>query len=366
MNIRRKIYRYFWNHPERCIKLRTRYFLKNRMHEIDPNKKPFVEDFEENCKIFLTERELQDEELINQLKEDCVRSFLLGEITPDEYFLHDFRNKSEEYKRSILSRWRKSHICWYGLGKEARKYADQLQDKWQFYLLCKPYFKREVCRVVYEEKDILVGFCERHPRFVAKPRNSSCGIGVQIVDVVKMGGAKEVVDSFLKREGEEWLFEEFIEQDPRMAEWHPSSVNTIRVPSIMTKDGPVVILPLFRTGKNGNIVDNCHNDGGLMAVPDAKTGILLTDGYDVFTNVVEVHPNSGKKFKGWQVPEWDNLIATAAELHKSMPKQHKYIGFDFALTNKGWAVVEGNWGNFPHQVCVGYGIRDEFEKLMKN
>lgn len=366
MNIRRRLYKFFWKHPECCIGLRTRSFLKKRMNEKDPNKIPFIQDFEENCKLALTDEEWKNEALVSELRKDCVRCFLLYEITPDEYFMHDFRHKSDEYRRSILSRWRKTHICWYGMGKDARLYSNQLNDKWNFYTMAKEFFKREVCRVANEERGTLVGFCEKHPRFVAKPRNSSCGIGVQIVDVANMGGVEAVVDAFLKREEEGWLFEEFIEQDPRMAEWHPSSVNTIRIPSVMTKKGPVVILPLFRTGKNGNVVDNCHNDGGLMAVPDAKTGVLLTDGYDVFTNVVETHPNSGKKFKGWQVPEWDSLIATAAELHRAMPRQHKYIGFDFALTKSGWAVVEGNWGNFPHQVCVGYGIRDEFERLMKS
>lgn len=131
MNIRRKINKFFWYHPELCVNIRTRLFLKNRMHEIDPNNKTFIEDFQENCKIFLSDNELKDEQLISQIKEDCVRSFIIGEITPDEYFLHDLRHKSDEYKKSILSRWRKSLLCWYGLGKDARKYADQLQDKWQ-------------------------------------------------------------------------------------------------------------------------------------------------------------------------------------------------------------------------------------------
>ena len=81
---------------------------------------------------------------------------------------------------------------------------------------------------------------------------------------------------------------------------------------------------------------------------------------------MEKHPNSGMKFKGWQVPLWEDLLKTASDLHQSLPPKHKYIGFDFALTPKGWVVVEGNWGNFPHQVCVHHGIRVEFEKLMKS
>jgi hypothetical protein len=103
-----------------------------------------------------------------------------------------------------------------------------------------------------------------------------------------------------------------------------------------------------------------------MSVPDANTGIIVTDGYDIYTNVVELHPNSGIKFKGWKVPRWAELVKTASDLHMSLPPKHKYIGFDFALTKDGWAVVEGNWGNFPHQVCVQHGIRKEFEKLMKS
>ena len=102
-----------------------------------------------------------------------------------------------------------------------------------------------------------------------------------------------------------------------------------------------------------------------MAVPDAETGKIVTDGYDIYTNIVEAHPNSGIRFKGWQVPRWDELVKTATDLHATLAPKHKYVGFDFALTPKGWVVVEANWGNFPHQVCVGYGIKKEFEKLMK-
>ena len=44
----------------------------------------------------------------------------------------------------------------------------------------------------------------------------------------------------------------------------------------------------------------------------------------------------------------------------------RYVGFDFALTPDGWVVIEGNWGNFPHQVCVHHGIKKEFESLMNS
>lgn len=357
--------------PKLCLSCRIKHFLKKRYKDKDANGIPFCDDANENMKTFLSEMELADKDLIEKIKYDMVRCYLLYGITPDEYFLHNCRQESEDYLKTILSRCYKQGICHLTAIKHLQsdnKIASELTDKWRFYQLAKPYFKRDVCRV---DKNTSLSeveeFCGKHNRFIVKPRLASCGIGVHIVDLQKVeGGIVELMNHYINLDGGQWLFEELIVQDPIMSAWHESSVNTIRVPSIRTRNGCKILLPLFRTGKNGNIVDNCHNDGGLMAVPDAQTGILVSDGYDVFTNVIEKHPNSGIVFKGWQVPRWEELVKTAAALHESLPKHHKYVGFDFALTSKGWMVVEGNWGNFPHQVCVHHGIRQEFEKLMKS
>ena len=356
--------------PNLGIEYRINHLLKNAYSIIGYNGIMFGKEVDDHLKNFLSESEINDHNYVARLKHDMAKMYLLSGITPDEYFLHSLQKQSEEYKYTILSRKHKDELCIDYLGKEMPEYYKQLKDKWQFYQLAKPFFKRDVCRVETESDFVSVEeFCSKHPRFIAKPRFSSSGIGVHVVDLEcdnKYRGIRELFDHYKSLDDGKWLFEEFIEQDERMAAWHPSSVNTIRVPSIKTKHGFEVLLPLFRTGKNGNLVDNCHNDGGLMAVPDAKTGTLVSDGYDIYTNIVENHPNSGMKFKGWQVPMWDELLKTAAELHKSLPPKHKYIGFDFALTSKGWVVVEGNWGNFPHQVCVHHGIKQEFEKLMKS
>lgn len=355
--------------PMLWIDKRVKKFMAKEMDKKDHNAIVYRKDLEDKFKASLKEEELSDKTLIETLTYDNVKSYLLYGITPDEYFLYDFRNKSDKERAEILSRKRRDDIVCRKLGYDTREYFNQLKDKWTFYTLAAPFFKRDVVRV-QEESDwpAVEDFCSRHSRFIAKPRLASSGIGVHIVDLQQneWGGVRGLFDHYVNLDKGKWMFEEFIIQDESMAAWHPSSVNTIRVPSFKTKNGFKVLLPLFRTGKNGNLVDNCHNDGGLMSVPDAETGVLVSDGYDIYTNVVEVHPNSGMKFKGWQVPKWDELLKTTMELHKSMPPKHKYIGFDFALTPKGWVVVEGNWGNFPHQVCVGYGVRKVFEKLMKS
>ena len=347
-------------------------FTKKSFHKNDRNGVPFSEDVESTLKLVLADEERKDSSLVEKTKRDMVRCFLLYGMIPEEYFLYGCRHESESYLKTILSYEQKDSCCnEVGLkkyGKPGWKIMAELGDKWSFYNMAKPFFKRDVCRAD-SKADVgeIKNFCEKHNRLVAKPRFKANGIGVHIVTLEEYKGeVDELIKHYTQLEDGKWLFEEQIVQDPAMAAWHESSVNTIRVPSIRTSQGCKVLLPLFRTGKNGNVVDNCHNDGGLMAVPDAETGILLTDGYDVFTHVVERHPNSGLKYKGWQVPRWQELLKTATELHESLPKYHTYVGFDFALTPEGWVVIEGNWGNFPHQVCLHHGIKKEFETLMNS
>ena len=358
--------------PKFGLGFRIDKFMKDSFDKIDRNGVPFSEDVESSLKLVLTEEERKNAALVDEIKRDMVRCFLLYGMIPEEYFLYDCRHEPESYIKTLLSYEKKDECCnqsgWERYGKPGWKIIAELSDKWSFYNMAKPYFKRDVCRVDSEaDVEEIERFCQKHKRFIAKPRFKANGIGVHVVDMEKFkGGFAELFDHYKRLDDGKWLFEEMIIQDPAMAAWHESSVNTIRVPSIRTSHGCKVLLPLFRTGKNGNVVDNCHNDGGLMAVPDADTGVLITDGYDVFTNVVEKHPNSGLKYKGWQVPRWNELLKVSSELHESLPKYHQYVGFDFALTPDGWVVIEGNWGNFPHQVCLHHGIKKEFESLMNS
>ena len=103
------------------------------------------------------------------------------------------------------------------------------------------------------------------------------GLGTFITTVKSEG---EVMDLYnqLTEKGE-WIAEELIKQHPDMAQWNPSSVNTLRVPTFRTSDGCRILQPFFRTGREGSVVDNA-GQGGVFAVFDPDTGIVVTDGVD--------------------------------------------------------------------------------------
>jgi hypothetical protein len=44
---------------------------------------------------------------------------------------------------------------------------------------------------------------------------------------------------------------------------------------------------------------------------------------------------------------------------------HVYIGWDFTLTEKGWVLIEGNWGQFVGQYIDKEGIKKQFDNYLQ-
>ena len=162
-----------------------------------------------------------------------------------------------------------------------------------------------------------------------------------------------------------YICEELINQDSRLATFNESSVNTVRIPSIWAKSEAHILYPFLRTGRKGSVVDN-GGSGGIFALIDAESGVVVSDGFDQSGHRFVKHPDSHVIYKGYQIPEWASLKAAVNKVHSTMPKEFKYVGWDFALTNKGWCVIEANWGDFiAQQKTLGRGLYKEFKKILK-
>ena len=69
-------------------------------------------------------------------------------------------------------------------------------------------------------------------------------------------------------------------------------------------------------------------------------------------------------FYGYKIPHWSDLVELTEEIHRTIPNQI-YVGWDFALTDNGWVLIEGNWGQLgSQQVALGYGLKPRFEKYL--
>lgn len=251
----------------------------------------------------------------------------------DEYFLYNFDQLNDKEKREYIS------------DVERLKYASILNDrkssrifkhKYQTYLLFEKFYKRDIIRAGEIDKS----FIEKHPRFIYKVEDGNRGFGVQILDANDYGFDPEKI----KRSIENWesgICEELIVQDDSLAQFHPGSVNTVRMFTLKNKKGEVLIwCGVLRMGRGDAIVDNGFT-GALYADIDCETGILRTDGVTENGEHFDYHPDSNIKIKGFHIPAWEEFKTTVTEMAKVIPDVN-YVGWDLAFSDKGWVMVEGN------------------------
>lgn len=298
-------------------------------------------------------------EIIKDIKK-CYYRYL---TTPDEYFLFGFNNrKTPSYRDSFLTDNYKVRCLLKTISEE--RYFNELCDKYSFYKIAGKYFNREAILVDSETNFIdFEIFTNKHNALFIKPLSDSFGRGARSIQIESKEDVNKIYQELTKSCGS-WIVEERIQQCKETKMWNESSVNSVRLPCFLSKGKFNVLGPFFRTGRKGAVVDNAGG-GGIFACVDATTGLLTSDGVDELNHYYEIHPDSGLKFQGWTIPQWKELLLLAENIFIECFPMHNYIGFDFALTEKGWVLIEGNWGQFVGQYNDKIGVKDDFVKYLK-
>lgn len=311
---------------------------------------------------FLTTEERSDGRLMKELTDDIVKCWLKYQALPYEYFLFNFRHRSEKERSEFETDMdRLQTLCRLS---SHRAFMEEINDKYNFYLLAKAFFKREAIKIEsIAQAQEFATFAERNGEVFIKPLGGSKGRGAHVYAYTDDAGAAEYLEELLN-EGAAWMVEERIRQSAEMGQWNRTSVNSIRIPTFLRDGLFSVIWTRMRMGKEGSIVDNAAA-GGIVVNLDPQTGVVTSDGIDESYNHYEKHPGCGLTFQGWQVPRWDELLQTVEELHRTVFNKHIYIAWDFALTDEGWVVIEGNWGQLlGQQTASQVGVRKQFHELM--
>lgn len=145
--------------------------------------------------------------------------------------------------------------------------------------------------------------------------------------------------------------------------FHPESVNTVRITTILYKDRVEIIHPFFRTGRGNSVVDN-GGSGGIINAVDVETGIIIGSADEMGIHY-ETHPESDLPLLGFKMPRWEEAKKLAVELAHVMPDNH-YCGWDLALTDNGWVLQEANdRGEFVgFQLPTTKGFRKELLQIL--
>lgn len=253
----------------------------------------------------------------------------------DNYFDFELYNKESDIRDTFLNEEYRNRV------KDACNkpgYRGVLFNKVKFNQKFKKYIKRDWIDGSTCSFEEFSGFIKKHGKVFAKPINGTGGAGAKIISYDP--DALENLYQFCK--DEKMIVEEIIKQHPTLAEFNPSTLNTIRVNTLLCADGEVrVVLNVARFGRSGNVVDNFHG-GGVGAIADLESGVFITEAINQAHLRSNYHPDSQKEFLGFQYPEWEKLITSVCDAAKRTPHL-RHIGWDIAVTSNGdIEFVEGN------------------------
>lgn len=281
----------------------------------------------------------------------------------EEFFLFGYESLSKEEIASFAPEFDKNIFC--------AKVNDETDSsvffyKGNTYSRFKKYYKRDLVSVHSLndlESDALSAFIDRHRKFMLKPESKSCGRGIQIINTESADDAKKKLEAIYCRGVTEFVIEELVVQCAEMARLHPESVNTVRFPTFRLDDRIHVFPPYLRMGQGSSFVDNAGS-GGVFGLVDLETGRVYA-ACDEMGNTYKVHPDTKEAIVGFKVPRWKEALAMAKELITVIPSV-RWVGWDLALTDDGWVLIEGNErAQFVFQIPDKKGCRkeiDEFER----
>ncbi len=315
---------------------------------------------EEAIKIFVPSEKQKDSVYLNQLRKKFMEMGFIYSINPSEYFLLDYERLNESERAEFVGDYEKNWLC-QRIDRNIE--WNILNDKKECFKRFKSFFKREAIELnSINDKELFFDFVVKHNGAIIKEAFSAMGKHVQIVhsDLGELTLLWDKISlSFAK--GNTYIVEELIHQSNEMAMFHPESVNTVRMMTFKNKNEVVLLGSFVRFGRGQSIVDNAGS-GGIFAEVDTNTGKVIGSAITESGEKFDVHPDSGVSISGFQIPKWDELVEFSIRLANEL-KVKKYVGWDCALTDQGWVMVEGNsHGQFVNQYPNKNGMRDRVRK----
>lgn len=247
-----------------------------------------------------------------------------------------------------------------------KAYWHFFDDKTQFNSLFEKWVQRDWIKADEAlTAERLASFLNGKDQVIYKPLEGSSGQGIVKFQQEDWQEMPLFMDQL--SEAGPGILEEVIIQHPDMARMCPTSVNTVRIATLLGDKQEGIVYAFLRIG-NGRVMDNV-DCGGMAARVDLASGKLLTVGADKQGNTFTKHPMTGTDIIGFQVPYFEETKKMCLEAMRVVP-QVRFVAWDVAITEKGPRFIEGN--SFPSHAVPqfaahypdGIGILPEFQKFL--
>jgi hypothetical protein len=189
-------------------------------------------------------------------------------------------------------------------------------------------------------------------KLVLKPLTGACGKSVYVLSLsngcLVVNNKKihvEEAEKFIANQKNSLLCE-YVSQHPYAAAINPGAVNTIRIVTMWDYSvrQPFIAVAVHRFGvKSTGPVDN-FSKGGICCAVDLEKGVLSKGVSMPQNNCLTwhaVHPESGSPLENLVIPFWNQVKTMVLQMASDLffiP----YIGWDIAITEDGFRIIEGN------------------------
>lgn len=220
----------------------------------------------------------------------------------------------------------------------SREYMHIFKDKAEFCENFTEFLGRDFINLTKADGAAFAEFCKGKDMIFAKKPDTFGGEGVRLVRL-DADTDPSVLLAELKAENFD-LCEEKIVQHHIMSELHPDCVNSVRMTTLVGKDGVHFLYSLLRIGASDKPIDNICG-GGLYLLLD-ENGKSVSKAFSEKTNeYFDRHPRTGVSFTDFEVPFHKEAVETVKKAAAKFP-QVGYIGWDVAITENGPVLIEGN------------------------
>ena len=210
------------------------------------------------------------------------------------------------------------------------------------------WYNSEMQIIGYERVKQIVS--EEKSFFIKIATESYGGKGVGYISA-ENGDTFEQFEQYIRGVNCDIIVQKPIKQHEAYSAINESSVNTLRIISLLTEAGPKIYSTILRMGLKGKKVDNITVGGITVGVKE--DGTLRKYAYNSKSERVEAHPSNGFVFEGYQLPFVDKAHEMVKKAHPMVP-HFRLVSFDIAIQEDGTPVfVEAN-------LCKGSAEIHEF------
>lgn len=149
-----------------------------------------------------------------------------------------------------------------------------------------------------------------------------------------------------------YIITEYLFMHSELKKIYPYSVNTIRVAVVnQSAYQPKIMQTYMRIGSSKSGFTDNVGYGGICAKIETATGRYYCPEQlrDHKFTPCPIHPDTGVKIEGI-VPNWDYMCKGVLDICRFMPEL-EYLGFDIAITDDGFKIIEINIHQDLHKVA---------------